>query len=177
MKNYYLILGLSQDASQEDIKRTYRKLALKWHPDKNSSPEAHEKFIEINEAYLVLSDPIKRNALDQILNTSNSSMPISDSIDFEQFVKEAREKAKKYAGFSFEEFSNSLAKSLGEAGKIVGKSAFNSIFYYFIAGALIFIGKLVFSETNSAINNLPTEQRLIFFRFPQKYFLHRYGGN
>ncbi|WP_194974203.1 J domain-containing protein [Aquiflexum lacus] len=165
MKNYYLILGLNENASQEEIKRAYRKLALQWHPDKNLSPEAHEKFIEINEAYLVLSDPIKRSTFDQILNSSkqvNTAKPKSESYDFEEFVNEAREKAKKYAGFSFDEFSKSLAKSLGEAGKIVGKSAISSIFFYLLAGAVIFIGKLVISETNSAINNLPTEKRLIF---------------
>src|SRR5690554_3148718 len=151
MKSYYGILDVHQGASQEEIKKAYRKLALKWHPDKNSSPNAHEKFIEINEAYLVLSDPIKRKAFDQLLNPSSQESTSRDknqtnSADFEEFVKTAREKAKNYASFSFDEFSTSLAKSIGVAGKVVGKSAISSIFYYVLAGAVIFFAKLIFSE-------------------------------
>ena len=64
-RDYYEILGVSKDASAEEIKRAYRRLALQWHPDRNKSPEAEEKFKEINEAYEVLSDPKKRRAYDQ----------------------------------------------------------------------------------------------------------------
>jgi len=64
-RDYYDILGVSKNASQEEIKRAYRKLALQWHPDKNKSPEATERFKEINEAYEVLSDPQKRQTYDQ----------------------------------------------------------------------------------------------------------------
>jgi len=64
-KDYYKILGVSKDASEEDIKKAYRRLALQYHPDKNKSPEAEEKFKEINEAYEVLSDPEKRRIYDQ----------------------------------------------------------------------------------------------------------------
>ena len=65
-KDYYEILGISKDATEKDIKRAYRKLALKWHPDKNpdNKKEAEEKFKEINEAYSVLSDKDKRRRYD-----------------------------------------------------------------------------------------------------------------
>ena len=65
-KDYYKILGLqSRGASEEDIKKAYRKMALKYHPDKNKSAGAEEKFKEIAEAYEVLSDPKKRQVYDQ----------------------------------------------------------------------------------------------------------------
>lgn len=64
-KDYYEILGVSRSASDQEIKQAYRRLALKWHPDRNKSPEAEEKFKEINQAYEVLSDPKKREAYDQ----------------------------------------------------------------------------------------------------------------
>uniref|UniRef100_H2Z2S0 J domain-containing protein n=1 Tax=Ciona savignyi TaxID=51511 RepID=H2Z2S0_CIOSA len=59
-KDYYKVLGITQSASDDDIKKAYRKLALKYHPDKNKSPGAEEKFKEVAEAYEVLSDPEKR---------------------------------------------------------------------------------------------------------------------
>jgi molecular chaperone DnaJ len=64
-RDYYEILGLSKDASAEDIKKTYRKLALKYHPDRNKEAGAEEKFKEISEAYAVLSDSEKRAQYDR----------------------------------------------------------------------------------------------------------------
>jgi len=64
-KDYYKILGVEKSASDEEIKKAYRKMALKYHPDKNKSPDAEERFKEIAEAYDVLSDPEKRKLFDQ----------------------------------------------------------------------------------------------------------------
>ena len=65
-RDYYSILGVSKAASAEEIKKTYRKLAVKFHPDKNpGNKEAEEKFKEINDAYEVLSDPEKRKKYDR----------------------------------------------------------------------------------------------------------------
>jgi molecular chaperone DnaJ len=64
MANYYNILGVSKDASEEDIKSAYRKLAVKYHPDKNPSKEAEAKFREITEAYEILGDNNKRSQYD-----------------------------------------------------------------------------------------------------------------
>lgn len=64
-KDYYTILGLSKSASEDEIKKAYRKMALKYHPDKNSSPYADEQFKKINEANEVLSDPQKKEIYDK----------------------------------------------------------------------------------------------------------------
>jgi molecular chaperone DnaJ len=63
-KDYYAILGVRRDASAEDIKRAYRKLARQYHPDVNPDPAAHDRFKDINAAYEVLSDPKKREIVD-----------------------------------------------------------------------------------------------------------------
>ena len=64
-RDYYEVLGISKDASEQEIKKAYRSLAKKYHPDMNKSPDAEEKFKEINEAYEVLSDPDKKAKYDQ----------------------------------------------------------------------------------------------------------------
>lgn len=64
-RDYYEVLGVSKTSSTDEIKSQYRKLALKFHPDRNKSAEAGEHFKEISEAYAVLSDPEKRQVYDQ----------------------------------------------------------------------------------------------------------------
>jgi len=65
MKDYYEVLGVNKEATAQEIKSAYRKLALKWHPDRNKSEEASSRFKEINEAFEVLSDTQKRARYDQ----------------------------------------------------------------------------------------------------------------
>lgn len=64
-RDYYEVLGLSKDANEEQIKKAYRTLAKKYHPDLNKDADAPEKFKEVQEAYEVLSDPQKRSTYDQ----------------------------------------------------------------------------------------------------------------
>jgi curved DNA-binding protein len=65
-KDYYKVLGLTKEATQDDIKRVYRKLARKYHPDISKEANAEEQFKEVGEAYEVLKDPEKRAAYDQL---------------------------------------------------------------------------------------------------------------
>ncbi|CAM9149438.1 molecular chaperone DnaJ [Mycoplasma todarodis] len=64
-KDYYEVLGVTKSATQQEIKRAFRKLAMKYHPDRNKAEDAEDKFKEINEAYEILSDEEKRSQYDQ----------------------------------------------------------------------------------------------------------------
>ena len=65
-RDYYEVLGLNRDCSEEDLKKAYRRLAMKWHPDRNpDNPKAEEHFKEAKEAYEILADANKRAAYDQ----------------------------------------------------------------------------------------------------------------
>ena len=64
-RDYYEVLGVSRSASEEDVRKAFRKLALEYHPDRNKGHDAAERFKEVNEAYQVLSDPTKRTSYDR----------------------------------------------------------------------------------------------------------------
>jgi len=74
-KDYYRRLGVSKTADDNELKKAYRKLALKYHPDKNKSPGAEEKFKNVNEAYDTLSDKNKRSTYDMVGPDGMSQMP------------------------------------------------------------------------------------------------------
>ena len=71
-KNPYDVLGVSKDASQAEIKKAYRKLSKKYHPDLNDSDDAEQKFKEISDAYEILGDEQKRKQYDQFGSTSGA---------------------------------------------------------------------------------------------------------
>ncbi len=77
-KDYYKILGIKISSSEDEIKKAYRKLAKKWHPDRNQDDKfAEEKFKEISEAYEILSDTAKRKKFDDFIKTSQKSKTYS----------------------------------------------------------------------------------------------------
>jgi molecular chaperone DnaJ len=83
-QDYYSLLGISRDASTDEVKKAYRKMAHKYHPDKNpGDEEAEKKFKEANEAYQVLSDPQKRAQYDRFGATSGGGMSSSQSGGFD----------------------------------------------------------------------------------------------
>jgi curved DNA-binding protein len=91
-KDYYKIMGVTKDASAEEIKKTYRKLARKYHPDVSKEAGAETKFKDVNEAYDVLKDPEKRKAYDQMGSQWQGGQQFNpNDFDFNQF--------KDYQGF------------------------------------------------------------------------------
>lgn len=89
-KDYYSILGVDRNASQDDIKKAFRQLTVKWHPDKwvnaseSEKKHAEEQFKEINEAHAVLSDPEKRAKYDQFGDASFEGMPFNPFVDLDE---------------------------------------------------------------------------------------------
>ena len=108
-RDYYEVLGVSKDATEKDIKKAYRKLAFKYHPDKNpdNKKEAEEKFKEVNEAYSVLSDPDKRRQYD-MGGFDFEGFGFGEGFDpmeiFKEFMgKHSNKKGKDLFGFGFDD--------------------------------------------------------------------------
>jgi molecular chaperone DnaJ len=91
-RDYYEVLGVSKTTSKDEIKDAYRKLALQYHPDRNKSPEAEEKFKEISEAYAVLSDDEKRRQYDMLGHAGFDQRYTTEDIfrgaDFESILRD-----------------------------------------------------------------------------------------
>ena len=68
MENLYTTLGVAPNASDEEIKKVYRSLAMRFHPDRNDAPGAEVRFKSITKAYEILSDPVKRDEYNQSVN-------------------------------------------------------------------------------------------------------------
>lgn len=130
-RDYYKILGVSRDASSEEIKKAYRKKARKLHPDVNKSPEASEKFQEINEAHEVLSDAEKRARYDQLGANWKQGAPFEPppgfpfgggdfrggaSINLEDLFGGGAQGGAAAGGGGFSDFFESLFGGLGGAG-------------------------------------------------------------
>src|ERR671926_1684399 len=104
-RDYYEVLGVTRSASDDDIKKAYRRLALQYHPDRNSAPEATERFKEATEAYQVLSDAEKRSMYDRYGHAAFDRGAGAGTVDFSNFV-----------GLSIEDLFESFFGTPGQRG-------------------------------------------------------------
>jgi len=98
-KDYYKILGVEKSAGQDEVKRAFRKLAHKYHPDKTDGDE--QKFKEINEAYQVLGKPEKREQYDQFGSTFDQQGGFGGGMNWQDFMKHARGGGAGFQGMNF----------------------------------------------------------------------------
>jgi hypothetical protein len=102
MKDYYKILQIDRDASEQDVKKAYRELALKFHPDKSDYHDAHQKFTEINEAYQVLGRKNSRENYNFIFDYEQlNTMRVKSESSFttvSDWGEEVKRKARQYKG-------------------------------------------------------------------------------
>ena len=125
-KDYYSILELDKNASKNEIRKAYRRLAKKYHPDVYKSSDAHEKFIEITEAYEILINNSFRYYKAPTVTTTTAEWRDAEyrkNEEYEKFRQEAREKAKRQAKMRFEEFQ--------KQNEVFQKSGLNDLFLIF----------------------------------------------
>jgi curved DNA-binding protein len=130
-KDYYKTLGVDKSATAADIKKAYRKLAVKYHPDKNPGDKAaEEKFKEISEAYDVLGDPEKKKKYDELgdsWRTYQSAGRQEDDFDWSQWASRDDRRGYSYSGSGDADFSSDFFDSIfgdrfGDSGRQRGRS-------------------------------------------------------
>ena len=128
-KDYYKILGVDRKASQDEIKKKYRKLAAKYHPDKPDGDE--KKFKELGEAYEVLSDPEKRKMYDQLGHDWKKYQQqggTSQDFDFSQWAQQRR------GSGQYQEFDINMDDLFGNGSRFGGGDSFSSFFETLFGG-------------------------------------------
>ena len=133
-KDYYKVLGVAKDASQDDIKKQYRKLAVKFHPDKNpGNKQAEERFKDIGEAYEVLGDAVKRKKYDRLgSNWKQYEQSGQGGADFSQWAQQQgggrQQRSQTYTSEDFgdSDFSDFFNSFFGGGGSRRGRRTENA---------------------------------------------------
>jgi curved DNA-binding protein len=122
-KDYYASLGVARDAPAEAIKKAYRKLARKYHPDVSKEPQAEQRMKEVNEAYAVLSDPEKRAAYDQLGKGHQPGQDFRPPPDWDANTAFSE---REFSGAEAAQFSDFFAEIFGRGrGAQEARGAFN----------------------------------------------------
>jgi hypothetical protein len=137
MKDYYQVLELPPDFTVDELKQSYRRLAKKYHPDINKSPIAHEKFIEINEAYEVLLHQITYPK-----NTQTGYPEQQEEYDYDEFIREVREAAQRQARMRYQKFAQQ-------------HEAFRESGLYDVTLTLKYIGRVIIPLLGAGLISIP----------------------
>lgn len=177
-KDYYKILGISQYATMQEIMFAYRTMSIKWHPDRNPDVDVISIMQDLNEAYYMLKDDIKRNRYDQEYNrfieqryrkrekeqeqlpktTSHTSFGSYDYDIQDEELKEDIKVAREYA----KELVHEFFKSLKSASRVTKKSIWNSAKGYIYLGVfLMVVGGIVRTCVRTHTNNLNDEDSVV----------------
>ena len=176
--NHYKKLEIEPTATKDEIKKAYRRLALKYHPDKNKSPDAHEKFIAINEAYLLLYDIEARTKYDaeykihfkrdrvenhrenecsyhkeEEKEPSDTRKNQFDDADLNDWSKKAQKQGAEYAHMAFDDFSKMVIGFVKETGFQLGNTILLFLGLVFIMGGCgnLIIGLSTNGETGNPV--------------------------
>ncbi len=139
MKDYYKILGLTKNCDNKEIKIAYRKKAIFWHPDKNSSLEANDRFIEVKEAYEILSDFQKRKTYDNLFqNTEQKTKNQEKEHEFYKWTEEAVKEAKSDLNLPIQKFIKKVNRAVDTVQ--YGCGMFFLIYLWICFGPFILLG-------------------------------------
>ena len=167
-KDYYKVLGVEKMATDEEIKEAYRKLAVELHPDNNPERDTHQLFVDINEAYQVLSDPDERRKYTN-LHTAKMAPPKKNNVTSYEITRQKRRtryargrysprvryRGSAYTGPSYEEqqknkvahdmFSDEFKRKIVEQhkGKVLGYTWFSRVMQVITVGLILFCGALL----------------------------------
>ena len=160
-KDYYKILGVSQSSDDDEIKRAYRQQSKLWHPDKNPGKDVNEIMLDINEAYAILKDALKRSRYDQEYERFFGTQVYDEihqqeedvntestwTYDYEvqdEGLKEDIKNAREFAKELVDEFMQELKTSGKAAVKGAASNAFNYAVGWIVAGIfLTILGSLI----------------------------------
>lgn len=119
-KDYYAILGVSRNATLDEIKRAFRDKAKQYHPDVCKLPDAHQRFIEVGEAYEILKDPETRREYDEFVRQAYQQQAQESTYsDFGRAQQQAQAQAETYADMSLEDILTSVLGFAYEVGRAI----------------------------------------------------------
>jgi curved DNA-binding protein CbpA len=137
IKNYYRILEINQDSSPEDIKKAFRKKALKYHPDVCKLPNANKLFIEIYEAFEILSDSDKRKKYDELFLLKEEVIKVKKPTyddNFNEWMNNAKAKAENHSKMKYDKYKRNVFDEIIETSRET--ISFGWLFTFAILGML-----------------------------------------
>lgn len=164
IKDYYKILGISGNATEEQIKTAYRSMAMQWHPDKNPDKDTTENMKEINEAYTILSNPDSKRRYDSEYSYFKYSYSVTESSSTENY--NIRNEDLKYdvhnARMSAEEFVKNFYSNFKNDANTAAKGAWDEAKPYLIIACVIaIVGMFITMGGSSESYTFPNEPKVI----------------